>query len=125
MVFDKNCIFCKIARGEVKSQPFVAENDTFIAIRDIHPMTEGHTLVIPKKHCVTLLDMPANIGKDMLDMLKKVSSDLLDKKLGDGINLIMNNLAVAGQAVMHAHIHVVPRKENDGLRSMTQYEGRD
>lgn len=119
---DKNCIFCKIARGEVKSQPFVAENDTFFAIRDIHPMAEGHTLVIPKKHCVTLLDVPANIGKDMLDILKEVSGELIDKKLGDGFNLIMNNLAVAGQAVMHAHIHVVPRKDGDGLRSMTQLD---
>ncbi len=121
---DKSCIFCKVARGEIKGQPFVAENDTFFAVRDIHPMAEGHTLVIPKKHCVTLLDVPANMGKDMLDLLKKVSSKLMDKKLGDGFNVVMNNLAVAGQAVMHAHIHVVPRNEKDGLRSMTQIDGR-
>ncbi|MGV8142369.1 MAG: HIT family protein [Candidatus Pacearchaeota archaeon] len=120
MAVDKSCIFCKIARGEVKSQPFVMENDTFFAIHDIHPISEGHTLVIPKKHCVTLLDMPANLGKDMLEILKKVSSKLMDEKLGDGFNLIMNNLAPAGQAVMHAHVHVVPRKEKDGMHSMTQ-----
>ena len=86
-------------------------------------MAEGHTLVIPKKHCTTLLDVPANIGKDMLDLLKRVSSELMDKKFGDGFNLVMNNLAVAGQVVMHAHFHVIPRKEGDGLRSMTQYTG--
>ena len=120
MVVDKNCVFCKIARGELKSQHIVVENDTFFAIRDIHPMVEGHTLVIPKKHCATLLDVPANIGKDMLDLLKKVSSNLMDEKLGDGFNLIMNNLPVAGQAVMHAHFHVIPRNEKDGLHSMTQ-----
>ncbi len=124
MVVDKLCIFCKIARGEIKSQSFVAENDTFFAIHDIQPMAEGHTLVIPKKHCVTLLDIPSNMGKDMLDLLKKVSGELMDEKLGDGFNLVMNNLVVAGQAVMHAHIHVVPRKEKDGLHSMTQIKGR-
>ncbi len=124
MVVDKFCIFCKIARGEIKGQHIVLSNDTFFAIHDIHPMAKGHTLVIPKKHCTTLLDIPANIGKDMLDILKKVSSKLMDEKLGDGFNLVMNNLAVAGQVVMHAHIHVVPRNEKDGLRSMTQYDGR-
>ena len=123
MVVDKECLFCKIAQGKIKWQKFVAENDTFFAIRDIHPMAEGHTLVIPKKHCTTLLDVPANIGKDMLDLLKRVSSELMDKKFGDGFNLVMNNLAVAGQVVMHAHFHVIPRKEGDGLRSMTQYTG--
>lgn len=120
MVVDKNCVFCKIARGEIKGQKFVAENDYFFAIRDIKPTTEGHTLVIPKKHYTTLLDIPSKFGKDLIDLIKKVSSDLMDEKLGDGFNLIMNNLSVAGQVVMHAHIHIIPRKENDGIRWITR-----
>jgi len=109
------CIFCKIARGEVKSEK-VAESNNFFAVRDLNPVSEGHTLVIPKKHFVTLLDIPNKLGEEMLKFTKKVAGDLLDEKLGDGFNVIMNNLEVAGQLVMHAHIHVIPRKEGDGIR---------
>ncbi len=108
-----------MARGEIK-QERVAENNSFFAIRDIKPTARGHTLVISKKHYVTLLDIPSTFAKDMFDLIKKVSSDLLDEKYGDGFNLVMNNLSVAGQLIMHAHIHVIPRKENDGLRFVTQ-----
>ena len=109
------CIFCKIARGEIKAEK-IAESNNFFAIKDIHPVAEGHLLVIPKKHFVTLLDIPDNLGEELLNFLKKVSSYLLDKKLGDAFNIAMSNLEPAGQEVMHAHIHVIPRKEGDGIR---------
>lgn len=112
-----DCIFCKIARGEIKSEK-VAESDRFFAIRDIKPRTKGHTLVIPKKHFVTLLDIPDSWGEELLSFTKKVSGDLLDQKLGDGFNVLMNNLEVAGQIVMHAHLHIIPRKEGDGVRTI-------
>ena len=117
MAKDKDCIFCKIAQREIKSE-FVAESNNFIAIRDINPKAEGHTLVIPKRHFVTLLDIPDKLGEEMLNFSKRVASEVLDKKYGDGFNLIMNNLECAGQLVMHAHIHIIPRKDGDGLRSM-------
>ena len=109
------CIFCKLAKGEMPSEK-ITETDNFFAIRDINPVSEGHSLIIPKKHFVTLLDIPNNLGKELLEITKKVSDEMLEKKLGDGFNLIMNNLKVAGQLVMHAHIHIIPRKENDGLK---------
>lgn len=111
----KECIFCDIAKGKVSSEK-VGETDNFFAIRDLNPISEGHTLIIPKKHFVTLLDIPNNLGNELLKLVKKVSGDLFDDKLGDGFNLVMNNLSVAGQVVMHAHIHVIPRNENDGLK---------
>ena len=110
---DKNCVFCKIARGEIKSD-IVLEGDNFIAFRDTNPRTVGHTLVISKRHFVTLLDIPNKLGNEMLEFTKKVASKLMDDKYGDGFNLIMNNLEVAGQVVMHVHVHVLPRKEGDG-----------
>ncbi len=116
---DKNCVFCKIAIGEIKQEK-IAESDLFFAIHDIHPHAKGHSLIIPKKHFVTLLDIPNKLGNEMLEFTKKVASKLLDEKLGDGFNLIMNNLAVAGQVVMHAHIHIIPRKEGDGIRFLTR-----
>ncbi|MEK6914920.1 MAG: HIT family protein [Nanoarchaeota archaeon] len=119
MALDKNCIFCKIASGEIKQEK-IMESNSFFAVRDIKPNAEGHSLVIPKKHYSNLLDIPNKLGNEMIEFTKKVASDLLDKKLGDGFNLIMNNTSVAGQVVMHAHIHVIPRKEGDGLRFLTR-----
>ena len=110
----KDCIFCKIARGEIKGA-IVKESNNFMAIRDVNPIAEGHSLVIPKKHLVTLLDIPDKLGEEMLKFTKEIAGDLMDQKLGDGFNLIMNNLEPAGQFVMHAHIHVIPRKEGDGI----------
>jgi histidine triad (HIT) family protein len=116
---DKSCIFCKIAKGQIE-QKKVMESDNFFAILDIKPSATGHTLVIPKKHFVTLLDIPDKLGIEMIKFTKKVASNLMDEKYGDGFNVIMNNTAVAGQMVMHAHVHVIPRKEDDGLRFLTR-----
>lgn len=109
-----DCVFCKIAKGEIKSEK-IFKSDNFFVVRDIKPRVEGHMLVIPKKHFVTLLDIPDKLGNEMLNVLKKIVGKLMDEKKGDGFNLVMNNLEVAGQEVMHAHIHVLPRKEGDGL----------
>jgi len=109
------CVFCKIVKGEIKAK-FEKESNNFFAIKDLHPISEGHILIIPKKHFVTLLDIPDNLGEELLHFTKEIASSTLAKKQGDGFNIIMNNLAPAGQAVMHAHIHLVPRKEGDGIR---------
>ena len=114
MAVDKNCIFCRMARGEVKTDK-IDESDNFFAVFDVRPKTKGHALIIPKKHFVTLLDIPNKLGNEMLEFMKRVAGKLMDKKYGDGFNVLMNNLAVAGQFVMHAHLHILPRKEGDGL----------
>ena len=110
----KDCVFCKIAKGKIKRDK-IFESNNFFAMRDMHPRTEGHTLIIPKKHFVTLLDIPNKLGDEMLEVTKKIVSDLMDEKLADGFNILMNNLEVAGQKVMHAHVHILPRKEGDGF----------
>jgi len=110
-----NCIFCKIAHGEIKSEIILSSN-SFIAVKDIQPVAEGHMLIIPKQHFGTLLDISNKLGEELLSFTKEVGSYLLEKKYGDGFNIIMNNLEPAGQLVMHAHIHVIPRKEKDGIR---------
>lgn len=117
MINDKNCIFCKIAQGEIKNEK-LAETNNFFAILDIHPKSKGHALIIPKKHFGTLLDIPNKLGQELLEITKEISSKILDNKQGDGFNIVMNNLSCAGQVVMHAHIHVIPRNENDGLKSI-------
>ena len=114
-----DCIFCKIVRGEIKSE-IVKSGNSFIAIKDANPVAKGHLLVIPKKHYATLLDIPNNLGEELLGFIKELSSDILEKKEGDGFNIIMNNLEPAGQLVMHAHIHLIPRKDDDGIRFLVK-----
>ena len=113
----KDCVFCKIVQGKIKAD-FVGRSNSFIAIRDANPKARGHTLIIPKEHYVTLLDIPNKMGNEMLEFTKKIAGSLLDKKYGDGFNVVMNNLSCAGQIVMHAHLHLIPRIEGDGLRSI-------
>ena len=114
-MIDKDCVFCKIVMGKIKSDKFL-ESNSFLAIGDKNPKVNGHKLVIPKKHFVTLLDIPNKLGNEMLEFTKKVASKLMDDKLGDGFNVHMNNLQVAGQVVMHAHVHIIPRREGDNMR---------
>jgi histidine triad (HIT) family protein len=124
MVSNKtDCVFCKIVSGEIDASR-VGESKNFIAMRDAKPVTDGHTLIIPKKHLVTLLDIPDKLGEEMLKLEKEIASKLMDDKKGDGFNLIMNNLEPAEQVVFHAHIHVIPRKEKDGIRFFTKVKSK-
>lgn len=110
----ENCIFCKIVSGEIPSTK-VYEDDNFICILDSNPRAEGHTLIIPKQHFENLLDLPVTLGNEMLEAIKKISADLINQGKAEGFNVLSNNLEAAGQLVPHAHIHVIPRKQGDGL----------
>jgi histidine triad (HIT) family protein len=112
------CIFCKIIAKEIPAE-IVFENELFVAFRDIKPKSPGHTLIVPKKHYATLLDMPVSSGTLFFELAQKVARELLEKGKGSGFNLVMNNFEVAGQVVPHAHLHVIPRTENDGIRLLS------
>ncbi|PIN78000.1 HIT family protein [Candidatus Woesearchaeota archaeon CG10_big_fil_rev_8_21_14_0_10_34_12] len=112
----EECIFCRIVRGEIKAQ-IVDEDDNFIAFLDSNPVADGHTLIVPKKHCKTILDLPDSLGNELLGFIKKVSLKLVKAGKAEGFNIIMNNFSEAGQVVMHAHMHIIPRKEGDGLKA--------
>lgn len=115
--FDENCVFCKIVRGEIPSKK-VYNDDNFIGILDINPKAEGHTLIISKKHFKNILDIPNTLGNEILEAIKDISLDLIKQGKGEGFNVIANNGDVAGQAVNHFHLHIIPRKSRDGLKSM-------
>ncbi len=109
---EENCIFCKIARGEI-SEKKIYENDNFFSISDANPVVKGHSLVISKKHFETMLDLPSSIGLELLDCIKKTSMKLLEEFDAEGFNVINNNFEVAQQAVKHVHFHILPRKKGD------------
>lgn len=109
------CIFCKIIKNEIPSSR-VFEDEKLIAFLDINPVNKGHVLVVPKEHMETLLDISDNILKELMVTAKKIAKSMRKALKADGINIGMNNFPPAGQAVMHAHIHIIPRFENDGLQ---------
>ncbi len=108
------CIFCKIARKEIKAE-IVYESENFIAFPDVNPCGKGHTLIIPKKHFINLIDLPAVLGDELLETMKKVA-EIRIKEGAEGFNIIINNGASAGQVVMHSHTHLIPRKKGEKAR---------
>lgn len=110
---DKECIFCKIANKEIETE-IIEESENFVAFPDANPKTEGHTLIVPKQHFHNLMDLPIDLSSEMIDMAKKVARERLDND-AEGFNLIMNNFEAAGQAVKHAHLHIIPRKKGDNF----------
>jgi len=112
---EEDCIFCKIAKGEIPSER-ILETDNFFAVKDINPKTKGHSLVISKKHYQTILDMPSSLLGEFLEAGKELALKLLKEENAEGFNLVINNYRVAGQLVPHAHLHVLPRKKDDGFR---------
>ncbi len=105
----ENCIFCKIASGEIKTEKLY-EDDHFFVINDLHPVNVGHCLIIAKKHYKTLLDMPSSLGRELLDLAKKQGLRLIREGKAEGFKIVQNNFSSAGQVVMHFHLHIIPFK---------------
>ncbi len=109
------CIFCKIANGEIPSNT-IYEDDEFRVILDNGPATKGHALVLPKKHYADLYELPEDTAAAAIKVAKKVAAIMKEKLECDGLNLVQNNGSAAGQTVMHFHLHIIPRYENDGQK---------
>lgn len=115
----EECIFCKIVRGEIPCAK-VYESENVLAFLDIAPVQPGHSLVIPKEHHPTLFDIPPALAEELLQALQKVGQAVMHATKAQGLNLGMNNHKAAGQLVPHAHYHLIPRFEGDGLRLWPQ-----
>ena len=110
----RNCIFCKIIAGEIPSVK-VYEDDLILAFLDISPINFGHTLVIPKEHHTSVATIPEATGGRMFRVGSRLGVAMRRALDCDGFNLHLSDGTVAGQVVMHAHLHVVPRWTDDGF----------
>ncbi|MDO8664880.1 MAG: HIT family protein [Candidatus Liptonbacteria bacterium] len=111
------CLFCRIGRREIGAE-VIYEDDDSIAILDIHPRAPGHTMIIPKAHRETILDVPKEELKALFSAVKTVVS-LLSKSLRpEGFTIGINQGKASGQLVDHLHIHAIPRFLNDGGSSI-------
>ena len=112
----KDCIYCKIVRGTLPTTK-VYEDEHVIAILDINPVSQGHTLVIPKsENSNNILDISEDDWLAVSRIVHKIAP-AVEKGVGaDGVNIVMNNRSHAGQVIDHPHVHIIPRFKGDGLR---------
>ncbi|MBR1851820.1 MAG: HIT family protein [Lachnospiraceae bacterium] len=110
-----DCIFCKIANGEIPSKT-IYEDKMFRVILDLGPATKGHALILPKDHADNLYELPEETAAAVLPVAKKVAEKMKKNLRCVGLNLVQNNGEIAGQTVMHFHLHMIPRYENDGQK---------
>ena len=108
----ENCIFCKIANGEIPSATLYEDED-FRVILDLGPASKGHALILPKEHAANLYELPDELAAKAMVVAKKVGSVLAKGLNCDGLNVVQNNGEAAGQTVFHFHIHLIPRFKGD------------
>lgn len=108
------CVFCRIVSGALSARK-VLETAECVAFLDVAPLSPGHTLFVPRVHCASLEVMPAQTAAAMLGHLPALGKAVLTATGADGFNVLLNSGAAAGQVVMHAHFHIIPRRVGDGL----------
>ena len=102
-----DCIFCKIAAGEIPSRKIYEDKD-LIAIMDLNPTSKGHSLIIPKEHCTNIYDIDEDIAAKVMKTAKKLATKMTVALNCDGFNLLQNNGETAGHTMFHFHMHLIP-----------------
>jgi histidine triad (HIT) family protein len=109
-----DCLFCKIVAGKIPAEK-IYEDEDIIAFMDIGPISDGHSLVIPKHHCEWLHECPPEVLGKVFSQLGKIAGAVSAAMNSDGYNLLCNNGRAAGQLVKHLHFHIIPRNVSDGV----------
>jgi len=113
---DAACIFCRIVEGKEKAS-FVAQGSDAVAFLDLHPINEGHTLVVPRTHAASIAEVDEVASVAMWSLARRVAAGLRTSGLRcEGVNFFLADGAGAGQDVFHSHVHVIPRWLGDGFR---------
>ena len=112
---DENCIFCKIANGEIPSRT-IYEDEQFRVLLDLSPAAKGHALIVPKEHYANRYELPEDLAADAMRLAKKEMALMTQKLSCDGFQLVQNNGETAGQTVFHFHLHLIPRYRTDGQK---------
>lgn len=105
---DNECIFCKIANGDIPSAT-VYEDENFRVILDLGPASKGHALILPKNHFADVCELDESVAAKVLPLAARIGK-AMKKSLGcSGFNVVQNNGISAGQTVFHFHVHIIPR----------------
>ena len=108
------CAFCKMVAGEIPVTS-VYEDEAVLAFLDIGPISDGHTLVIPKQHCTRIHECDPDVLAEVASRLGRIAKAVVTAIDADGYNVLSNNGAAAGQVVEHLHFHIIPRNMGDGV----------
>ncbi len=108
MSHSPDCIFCKIINGDIPSAK-VYESEDVLAFLDLTQVTEGHTLVIPKKHKQNIYELDSDTASKLFEAVPEIANALKTNFAPEGMNILNNNEAIAGQSVFHYHLHLIPR----------------
>ena len=108
---DDNCIFCKLANGQIPTNS-IYEDDDFKVILDAAPAAKGHAIILPKTHAANLFELPEEYGEKIFAIAKKCGKETYNY---DGLNVLQNNGEAAGQTVFHLHVHLIPRMNDDKI----------
>lgn len=106
------CVFCEIVKGNIPSNK-VYEDENYLAILDLSQVTLGHTLVMPKKHYDNFLEMGSKQAGELMSIVNVVANKVVKNLGASGCNILNNTNEVAGQTVMHTHVHIIPRYSKD------------
>ena len=109
-----DCIFCKIGKGEIPSAT-IYENSDFRVFLDVAPANIGHALIIPKDHADNIFQLDGETAGKLFSLATVVARAIKEETGCEGMNIVQNNGAVAGQTVNHFHLHLIPRNEGDGV----------
>lgn len=109
---DNNCIFCKIANGEIPSSTLY-EDEMVRVILDISPASKGHALILPKEHYANLYEISDEMASHVIKTAKKMAKKMQEELGSEGLNVLQNNGELAGQTVFHYHMHLIPRYQGD------------
>ncbi len=110
----ENCIFCRIANGEIPSATLYEDED-FRVILDLGPASKGHALILPKTHAANLYELSDELAGKAMILAKKMAGKMTEALKCDGFNIVQNNGEAAGQTVFHFHMHLIPRYQGDGV----------
>lgn len=111
----EDCIFCKIAAGEIPSTTIYEDAD-FRVFFDINPASKGHCLVIPKQHYDNVFEIDGEKAGRLFTLATRVARNLKQELNCEGMNIVQNNGTIAGQTVFHFHLHLIPRYAGDGVK---------
>ena len=112
-----SCIFCRIAAGEIPAE-IVAKDDGAVAFLDIAPLADGHTVVIPRRHVATIEAMSADDARGLFAMVARLAGPVRTAVGAAGTTIGVNDGEATGQTIPHVHVHIVPRRANDGAGSV-------
>lgn len=117
-----DCIFCKIRKGEIPCLK-VYEDDHTLVFMDIAKDVDGHMLAIPKKHVKNILDCDEETLQRLMSTVKQIANHCVESCGYEGVNLLNASDECAGQSVPHFHIHIIPRKADDGIDAWPSFPG--